>query len=103
MCQTETWPDGTVPAEQVEAPEPEAEVLDDVENLHRLLDVAHLRLLGDDQIDIHVGVDEVAVCAAPHRALNTHQAVLLKHTHHSSIWNWRLDTLNCFTNQACML
>lgn len=76
-----TWPDGTVSPEQMEASESEAEVLDDVKNLHWLLDVAHLRLLCDDQVNVHVGVNEVAICAAPHRAFNTHQAVLLSQTH----------------------
>lgn len=98
---TETWPDSTVSPKQMETPESEAEVLDDVENLHRLLDVAHLRLLCDDQVDVHVGVDEFAVCAAPNRALNTHQAVLLKHTHNIYV-NFRLkkNKMNNITNQA---
>lgn len=73
-----TRPDGAVPAEQVEAPPPQAEVLDDVEDLHGLLDVADLRLLRDDEVDVHVGVDEVPVGAALHGALDAHQAVLLR-------------------------
>lgn len=84
----------------MEASESEAEVLDDVENLHRFLDVAHLRLLGDDQIDVHVSVDEVAVCAAPHRALYTHQAMLLKHTHKNKL---KTSTDSHFLNQECTL
>lgn len=53
-------------------------MLNDVEDLHRFLDVANLGLLGDDEVDVHVGVDEVAVGAAAHGALDAHEAVLLQ-------------------------
>ena len=62
----------------MEPPSAQAEVLDDVEDLHGLLDVAHLRLLRDDQVDVHVGVDEVPVGAASDRAFDPHQTVFLE-------------------------
>lgn len=75
-----TWSNGAVPPEEVKPPSPEAEMLNDVENLHGFLDVANFRLLSDDEVDVNVGVDEVPVGAAAHGALDAHEAVLL-HTH----------------------
>ena len=71
-------PDGRVAAEHVQPAPSEAEVLHDVEQLDRLLAAARRRLVGDDQVDVDVRVDEVAVGAAPHRAVDAHQAVLLR-------------------------
>lgn len=48
-----------------------------VKDLHRFLDVADLGLLRDDQVDVHVGVDEVPVGAALHGAFDPHEAVFL--------------------------
>jgi len=71
----------------VQPPAAQAEVLDDVEDLHGLLHVAHLRLLGDDQVDVHVGVDEVSVGAPAHRAFDPHEAVFLQpEVHHVMIY-----------------
>lgn len=53
-------------------------MLDDVEDLHGFLDVADLGLLGDDEVDVDVGVDEIPVGAAAHGALDAHEAVLLQ-------------------------
>lgn len=53
-------------------------MLNDVEDLHGFLDVADLGLLSDDEVDVHVGVDEIPVGAAAHGALDAHQAVLLR-------------------------
>lgn len=76
--------DGHVPSEDVQTSPAQAEVLDDVENLFGLLDSAEFGLFRDDEIDVDVGVDEVAVCAAPHGALNTHQTVLLGPLEHGA-------------------
>lgn len=62
----------------MQPPAAQAEMLDDVEDLDRLLHVAHLRLLGDDQVDVHVGMDEVAVGATTHRAFDSHETVFLE-------------------------
>lgn len=62
----------------MEASSPQTEVLDDVEDLHRLLDVADFGLLRDDQVDVHVGVNEVAVRAALHGPFDPHEAVFLR-------------------------
>lgn len=69
-------PDGRVASEQMQAPPAQAKVLDDVEDLDGLLHVAELLLLRYDEIDVDVGMDEVAVGGAAHRALDAHQAVL---------------------------
>lgn len=73
-----TWSNGAVPPEEVEPPPPKAEMLNDVEDLHRFLYVANFRLLGDDEVDVDVGVDEVPIGAAAHGALDAHEAVLLQ-------------------------
>lgn len=73
-----TWSDGRVSSEQVQPPAAQAEVFDDVKDLHRFLYVSHLWLLSDNQVDVHVGVDEVAISAPPHCPLDSHQAVLLQ-------------------------
>lgn len=72
-----TWSNGAVPSEEMEASSPQTEVLDDVEDLHWLLDVADFGLFRDDQVDVHVGVDEVAVGAALHGPFDPHEAVFL--------------------------
>lgn len=73
-----TWSNSAVSPEEVKPPSPEAEVLNDVKNLHRFLYVADFRLLSDDEVDVNVGVDEVSVGAAAHGALDAHEAVLLQ-------------------------
>lgn len=72
-----TWSNCAVPPEEVKPPSPEAEMLNNVKNLHGFLYVADFRLLSDDEVDVNVGVDEVAVGAAAHGALDAHEAVLL--------------------------
>lgn len=72
-----TWPDSAVPAKQVQPSATQAEMLNDVENLHWLLNVAHLWLLRNDQVNIHISVNEIAICAASNSAFDTHQTVLL--------------------------
>lgn len=61
----------------MQPPAAQTEMLDDVEDLHRLFHISHLRLLGDDQVNVHVGVDEVAVDAPAHRPFDPHEAVFL--------------------------
>lgn len=75
-----TWSNCAVPPKEVKPPSPEAEMLNNVKNLHRFLYVADFRLLCDDEVDVNVGVDEVPIGAAAHGALDAHEAVLL-HTH----------------------
>ena len=55
----------------------QAEMLDNVENLHRPVLVAVGGLLLDYQVDVHIRVNEVAICTASHRSLDSHQAMLL--------------------------
>jgi len=61
----------------MQSPPPQTKVLNDVENFYWLLDIPKPILLGDYQVDINVGVNKVAVCRAPHRPLDAHQAMLL--------------------------
>lgn len=77
-----TRPDGDISAKYVQTATAQAEVFDDVEYLLGLLDTAKLGLFRDDQIDVDVGVYEVAVGASAYSALDAHQAVFfgpLKH------------------------
>ena len=67
-----TWSDGWVSSKQVQPPAAQTEMLNDVEDLHRLLHITHLGLLSDDQIDVHIGMDEVTVSAPPHCSFNSH-------------------------------
>lgn len=56
----------------------QAEVLDYMEDFHRLLETSVLVLLRNDQIYVDVGVYKVAVRGPSHRPLDAHQAVLLR-------------------------
>lgn len=60
-------------------PASQAEVLDDVENFNRLFQGSVLGLLGNDEVYVDIGVDEISVCRPPHSAFDSHQAVLLQH------------------------
>lgn len=77
-----SWPDSAVSAKQVQPSTTQAEMLNDVENLHWLLNIAHLWLLCNDQVNIHISVNEIAICAASNSAFDTHQAVLLSSLEH---------------------
>ena len=70
-------PDTTVPPKHVQSSPAQTEVLGYVEHLHWLVQAANLGLLVNNEIDVHVGVDEVAVSGPAHGALDAHQAVLL--------------------------
>ena len=48
------------------------------------VETADLRLLVDDEINVHVGVYKVPVRGPAHRALDPHQAVLLRPAEHSA-------------------
>ena len=65
-------------AEDVQTSPAQTEVLRDVEDLDGFVGAAPRHLLVDDEIYVHVGVDKVPVCASPHGALDTHQAVFLQ-------------------------
>lgn len=52
-------------------------MLNDMEDLHRLLNISHLRLLSDDQVNVHIRMDEVTVSAPAHCSFDSHQAVFL--------------------------
>lgn len=52
-------------------------MFNDVENLHWLLNIAHIWLICYDQVYIHISMNEIAICAAPNRAFDTHQTVFL--------------------------
>ncbi len=67
-----TWPDSAVPAKQVQPSTAQAEMFNDVENLHWLLNIAHLWLLCNDQVYIHISMNEITICAAPNCAFDTH-------------------------------
>lgn len=69
--------DARVAAEQMQTSSAQAEMLDDVENLDWFVVVAERLLLRNDQIDVDVCVDKVAVGGPPDGALDAHQAVLL--------------------------
>lgn len=53
------------------------EVLHDVEYFHWFAFTAVLCLFVDDQIYVHISVDEVSICAPLHRSLDSHQTMLL--------------------------
>lgn len=72
-----TRSDGHVSAKDVQTATAQAEVFNDVEYLLGLLDTAKLGLFRDDQVDVDVGVYEVAVGASAYSALDAHQAVFL--------------------------
>ena len=56
---------------------PKTEVLSYVEHLNGLVQAPGLGLLVYDQVNIHIGMDEVSVCGPPDSPLDAHQAVLL--------------------------
>lgn len=55
----------------MQAPSTQTEVLDDVKDFLRLLNISKLVLLGNDQIDIHVRVNKVAVSASTNRPFDS--------------------------------
>ena len=57
-------------------------MLRNVKHLHRLVQAAHLGLLVDDEVDVHVGVYKVSIRGSAHRALDAHEAVLLGPAEH---------------------
>lgn len=57
-------------------------MFNDVKNLYRLFYVADFRLFRDNQVDVDVGVDEVAVSAALDGPFDPHEAVFLQSTGH---------------------
>lgn len=61
----------------MQSPATQTEMLDDVEDLYRFLYISHLRFLCDDQVNVHVGMNEVTVSTPTHRSLDSHQAVFL--------------------------
>lgn len=66
----------------------QAEMFDDVENLHWLLNIAHLWLLCNDQVYVHISMNEVTICAASNCAFDAHQTVFLNvHTERVKIEN----------------
>ena len=64
-----TRPQRVVVAKHVQAATAQAEVLDDLEDLLRLVGRAVLLLFTDDDVEIDVGVDEVSIRATSHSTL----------------------------------
>ena len=64
-----TGSDRRVPSEDVEAPAPETKMFDEMKDFGGLLGTSVFGLLTDDQIDVHVRVDEIAVCRTTNGAL----------------------------------
>ena len=53
-------------------------MLDDAVHLIGLAGGAKGEFLGNNDVSVHVGVDDMAVLVPPHRPLDPHQAVLLQ-------------------------
>ena len=53
-------------------------MFDDVEYFNRFIQRTGASFLSDDEIDVHIGVDKIAVSAAPHGAFDAHEAMFLK-------------------------
>ena len=68
---------GRVASEEMKTTTTETEVFDDMVQLDGFIRIAPLRLFGDNQIDVHIGVNEIGIDGATHGAANTHQAMLL--------------------------
>lgn len=69
------WSDGRVAAEQMQTSTTQTEVLDNVENFLRFLHIAEFVFLGDDYIDVEVGVNKVAISGSSNSSFDAHQAV----------------------------
>lgn len=67
-----TWSDGRVSSKQMQPPATQTEMFDNVEDLHRLLHISHLRLLSDDQVNVYVCMDEVTVGTSAHCSFDSH-------------------------------
>lgn len=50
----------------------QTEVFNDVKDLNRLLYISHLGLLCDDQVNIDVCVDEIAIDTSAHSSFDSH-------------------------------
>mmetsp|Transcript_37363 Transcript_37363/g.82202 ORF Transcript_37363/g.82202 Transcript_37363/m.82202 type:complete len:267 (+) Transcript_37363:838-1638(+) len=74
--------DVVVLAKELEAPAAVAKVLDDGVELGGLLGGAVGWLLRQHHVGVHVGVDDVPVVVAAHRAFDAHQAVLGRGSDH---------------------
>lgn len=70
-----------VPTEQVQSPPPQAKVLYNVKDFDGLLQAPEL-FLRDDQVNVHVCMNEVAVRRSSHRAFDPDQAVVLRPLEH---------------------
>lgn len=53
-------------------------MLNDMEDLNWFLYISHLRLLRNDQVNVHIGMDEIPIGAPPNGTFYSHQAVLLE-------------------------
>lgn len=73
-----TWSNGRITSKKVQPPAAQTEVFNDVEDLYRLLHISHLRLLSDDQVNVHIGMDEVSISAPTYCPFNSHQTVFLE-------------------------
>lgn len=65
-----------VAAKQVESSLAQAKVLDNTIDFIGLLQAAVLELFGNDQVNVHVGMDEIGVRTTANRPFDAHQTVL---------------------------
>lgn len=56
----------------MQPPASQTEMFNNVEDLHRLLHISHLRLLSDDQVNIYVCMDEVTIGTSAHCSFDSH-------------------------------
>lgn len=82
-------PNALVAPENVQTSSAQAKVFDDVKQFDGLVVTAKLLFLRDDQVNVHVGMNKVAIGRPAHRALDAHQTVLFGPLEHS----FRLEDL----------
>ena len=70
------WSDGRVAPEDVETAPAEAKMFDEMEDFRGFFRTPVFRFLPDDQIDIHVGVNKVAISRSTDCALEISEEIL---------------------------
>ena len=68
-------PNGGIAAEDVQSSTAEAEMFDEMKDFRRFFGTSIFGLFADDQIDVYVGVNKVAVRRTPHGSLVARKAL----------------------------
>ena len=66
----------------MQSPSTQTEMFSNVKHLHWLVQTAWLWLLVNDQVNVNIGMDEVAISGPPHRPLDPHQTMFLGPAEH---------------------